>query len=116
MEYVGRGGQLLFFPPTEVTSGIGASQTEFQGVRWSGWTENATPATAGSAALLKLVQLIQQIQLMRKRQPSPARWSRIGAAIKTCWPSRAAEEGCQSDNWRFEVTRRWKARFHSWQR
>lgn len=40
MEYVGRGGQVMFFPPTEVTSGIGANAVAFQGVRWSGWTQN----------------------------------------------------------------------------
>lgn len=41
LEYVGRGGQVFFFPPTEVTSGIGASTATFQGVRWSGWSEGA---------------------------------------------------------------------------
>lgn len=49
MDYVGRGGQLLFFPPTEVTSGIGANNTAFQGVRWSGWTQNATADTDDKA-------------------------------------------------------------------
>ena len=45
--YVQDGGQVLFFPPTSVTTGIGDTGAEFLGVRWLGW--------AGAEANAKVV-------------------------------------------------------------
>ncbi len=50
LEYVGRGGQVMFFPPTEVTSGIGAGQVAFQGVRWNGWTSQRESGASSDSA------------------------------------------------------------------
>jgi hypothetical protein len=38
-QYVNRGGQVLFFPPTSVTTGIGDRANEFLGASWSGWVD-----------------------------------------------------------------------------
>lgn len=37
VEYLERGGQVMFFPPQEVVTGIGQLQTDFLGVRWGNW-------------------------------------------------------------------------------
>lgn len=48
-EYVGRGGQLLFFPPTNIVTGIGDNQASaFMGVRWSGWIHGDASPQAGN--------------------------------------------------------------------
>ena len=36
-EYVGRGGQVIFFPPAGVLSGVGGGAAEFLGVSWGEW-------------------------------------------------------------------------------
>jgi hypothetical protein len=35
--YVNQGGQVLFFPPTSVLTGIGSEATDFMGVGWGSW-------------------------------------------------------------------------------
>lgn len=36
-EYIGKGGQVIFFPSAGVLSGVGGSGVEFMGVRWGEW-------------------------------------------------------------------------------
>ncbi len=50
MEYVKRGGQVMFFPPSGLTSGTSDESGTFQGVRWSGWVAGPSENLSASAA------------------------------------------------------------------
>lgn len=56
-EYVGHGGQVLFFPPTHVTTGIGDKEAAFMGVSWSGWIRgDASPQGNDESSGIALVE------------------------------------------------------------